>query len=80
MKVKNYIRIKKETVGKIRELDAVERVDMRPGGNIVVFLKEESTDGKREVFKNEYLVQWGSGKWQRFGDSAFLALLKTPRN
>lgn len=78
MKVKNYIRIRKDTVDKIRELDAVECVEMSPGGNIVVLLKQEFTKGKREAFKDEYLVQWENGEWQRFGENAFLLLFKNP--
>lgn len=78
MKVINYFRIRKETVSKIRGLDAVERVELLDNGDIVVMLKQEATDGKREAFKNEYLVQWENGKWQRFGVNAFQLLLKNP--
>lgn len=78
MKVINHIRIKKETVNEILRLDAVERVELWHNGHIVVFLKPEHTDGKREAVKDEYLVQWESGKWQRFGEAAFQVLLKNP--
>lgn len=78
MKVLRHIRIRKETVGEILRLDAVEYVGFLDDGNIVVMLKQEATDGKREAFKNEYLVQWENGKWQRFGVNAFQLLLKNP--
>lgn len=78
MKAIKHIRIKKETVSEILRLDAVERVDISHGENITVLLKREFTEGRREAFKGEYLVQWENGLWQRFGDAAFQILLKNP--
>jgi len=78
MKVINHIRIKKETVNEILKLDAVERVELWHNGNIVVFLNADSTEGKREAFKDEYLVRWENGNWQRFGEAAYQLLLKNP--
>lgn len=80
MNVINHIGIKKETVSTIRKLEAVERVDMMPDGNIVVHLRPEFTDGKKQAVKNEYLVQWSSGKWQRFGADAFQRLFLAPND
>ncbi len=78
MKVINHIRIKKETVGELMRLDAVESVEQSDGGSISVLLREECTDGKREAVKGDYLVQFASGKWQRFGEDAFLHLCHNP--
>lgn len=80
MNVINHIRIKKETVGTIRKLEAVERVDMKPDGSIVVHLRPEFTEGKEQAVKNEYLVQWSNGKWQRFGTEAFQRLFFAPND
>ena len=45
---------------------------------MVVLLKQDYTDGKREVAENDYIVQWKNGKYQRFGAVAFDNLFKTP--
>lgn len=78
MKAIKHIRIKKETVSELQKLDAVEKVELMPDGEIMVLLKQEATEGRREAFKGEYLVQWENGLWQRFGDAAFQTLLKNP--
>lgn len=78
MKVINHIRIKKETIGEIRKLGAVEKIERTDDGNIIVLLRDECTDGKREAVKGEYLVQFANGKWQRFGDDAFQRLCHNP--
>lgn len=78
MKVIKHIRIKKETLCEILKLDAVEYAGFLCDGGIVVMLKQEATEGKREAFKDEYLVQFENGKWQRFGETAFQSLFKNP--
>ena len=78
MRVIRYIRIKKEKVKELLKLDAVERIELWRNGNIVVFLNPENTEGKREVIKDEYLIQWENGKWQRYGSEAFLHLCHNP--
>lgn len=71
MKVIYSIRIKRNKIDELRKLDIVESVDLATDGNIVVRLKPEFTDGKLEAAKDEYLVQWESGKWQRYGSVAY---------
>ena len=78
MKVKKTIRVRKETVNDLLKQECVERVDQCHDGNIVVKLFPGYTDGKLELRKGEYLVQFNSGKWQRFGADAFKKLLKNP--
>lgn len=75
MKVVKHIKIRKETVGEILKLDAVETVEMWHDGRIVVRLLPECTDGKCEAMKDEYIVQFKTGKWQRYGNEAFLRLV-----
>lgn len=78
MKVKKTIRVRKDTVNDLLKQECVERVDQCHDGNIVVKLFPGYTDGKPELRKGEYLVQFNSGKWQRFGADAFQKLLKNP--
>ena len=77
MKVIKTIRIRRENIGDIRKLECVENV-VEKEGDIKVTLKPEHTDGRLEAVKNEYLVKWKSGKWQRFGEAAFNHLYKNP--
>lgn len=78
MKVKKTIRVSKETVNDLLKQKCVERVEQLHDGNIVVKLFTGYTDGKTELRKGEYIVQFNSGKWQRFGAEAFHKLLKNP--
>ena len=78
MKVKKTIRVRKETVNDLLKQECVERADQCHDGNIVVKLFPGYTDGKLELRNGEYLVQFNSGKWKRFGAEAFQKLLKNP--
>lgn len=78
MKVIYTIRVKKENINELSKLDAVERIFNNEKGRMVVLLKPDFTEGKREVLENDYIVQWNSGKYQRFGNIAFDNLFKTP--
>lgn len=77
MKVKKTIRIRKENIRELKKLECVESIEQN-GMDILVRLKPEHTEEKQEAFKDEYLVQWNSGKWQRFGEAAFNHLYKNP--
>lgn len=78
MKVIYTIRVKKENLNEISNLEAVESICRNEKGEIVVILNPDFTEGKREVLENDYIVQWKSGKYQRFGAVAFDNLFKTP--
>lgn len=75
MKVIKTIRIRRENIDDIRKLECVENV-IEKEGDIKVILKPEYTDGRLEAVKDEYLVKWKSGKWQRFGETAINNLYK----
>lgn len=77
MKVIKTIRIRRENIGDIRKLECVENV-VEKDGDIKVTLKPEHTDGRLEAVKDEYLVKWKNGKWQRFGETAINNLYKNP--
>ena len=78
MKVIYTIRVKKENINELSKLESVERIFNNEKGHMVVLLKQDFTDGKREVAENDYIVQWKSRKYQRFGAVAFDNLFKTP--
>ena len=47
-------------------------------GEIICYLRPESTFGLPIVREGEYLVQFETKLWQRFGSSAYLALVSNP--
>lgn len=77
MIVKKTIRIRKENIRELEKLKCVESIKQNERG-IFVRLNPEYTEGKLEAVKDEYLVQWDSGKWQRFGEIAISRISKNP--
>lgn len=78
MKVKKTIRVRKETVNELLKQECVDKIELWHDGNIVVKLLPGYTDGKPELCKGEYIVQFNSGKLQRFVAEALQKLLKNP--
>ena len=71
MKVKNTIRISKENINALRNLECVESIEQN-GRDITVRLN------RNEARKGEYLIQWGNKMWQRYGSEAINLLFKNP--
>lgn len=65
-------------MNEILKLECVRSVELWPNGNIVVYIWPQFTDGNTEVKKDEYIVKWDSGKYQRYGAIAFTKLFKNP--
>lgn len=61
MKVIHTIRVKKENINELSKLESVERIFNNEKGRMVVLLKQDFTEGKREVAENDYIVQWKMG-------------------
>lgn len=64
MKVKNTIRISKENINALRNLECVESIEQN-GRDITVRLKPEYTDGKLEARNGEYILFSGVTKCGR---------------
>lgn len=77
MKVKNTIRISKENINALRNLECVESIEQN-GKDITVRIKPKYTDGRLEARKGEYLIRWGNKMWQRYGSDAINLLSKNP--
>lgn len=78
MKVIYNIRVRKENVNELLKLECVHHIELFPDGRIIVHLLPEFTDGKQEVVNDEYIIRWESGKYQRYGATAFMNLFKNP--
>lgn len=77
MKVKNIIRISKENINALRNLECVESIEYN-GRDITVRLKPECTDGKLEARKGEYLVQCGNKMCRDMALKPSICFLKIP--
>ena len=75
MKVISYIKVSKNVVGELLKNRVVDRIELFPDGRLIVRLLPELTDGSLECSKDDYIVQWENGKFQRFGPVAFLNTL-----
>lgn len=74
MYVKKQIKICKENLELLRSLPAVRSVVVGDGGrNIKIRLHDDSV-----LHKGDYLVQFASGLWQRFGAVAVNNLVMRP--
>lgn len=77
MKVKNTIRISKENINALRNLECVESIEQN-GRDITVRLKPEYTDGKLEARNGEYLIQWGTKCGRDMALRPSICFLKIP--
>lgn len=79
MKVIRYIKIEKQNIEKLKALDCIRKMEHdKDSGEIVCYLHPECTLGLPIVREDEYLVQFESKLWQRFGANAYLALVSNP--
>lgn len=78
MKVKKTIKIDKSNIEEISSLECVERYEQWQDGTLMVYLKPESTNGRRTLTTGDYLCQFGNGMWQRFGVEALNRTFMNP--
>lgn len=80
MKITQYIKVWRETVGRLEEIDCVEAVSVAPADPkaVTVSLLKDKTKGCRFAHTGDYLVKFETGLWQRFGCNAFKALCLNP--
>lgn len=76
MKVIQHIKIEKQNIEKLEALDCMRKIEHDENtGEIICYLRPESTFGLPVVREGEYLVQFETKLWQRFGSSAYLAFV-----
>ena len=79
MKAIQHIKIEKQNIGKLEALDCIRKIERdEDTGEIICYLRPESTFGLPIVREGEYLVQFETKLWQRFGSSAYLDLVSNP--
>ena len=78
MKSIQHIKIERRNIEKLKALDCIRKIEEDKTGNITCYLHPESTCGLPIAKEGEYLVQFESKLWQRFGSSAYLALVSNP--
>lgn len=75
MKSKQHIKIERRNIEKLKALDCIRKIEEDKTGNITCYLHPESTCGLPIAKEGEYLVQFETNMWQRFGAIAYLALV-----
>lgn len=78
MKVIYSIKVHRDNLEKLQKLDCFSSVGTDTSGNIVCQFKDNKTRGSLIARTGDYIVQFGSGEWQRFGSEAFSLLIKNP--
>lgn len=77
MKIKRSIKIAKDTVAELEALDCVNSVAVS-GSEILVILSDVNNKGNTIAHKGDFLCQFDSGLWQRFGSEAMNRTYKNP--
>ena len=78
MKAIQHIKIERRNIEKLKALDCIRKIEEDKTGNITCYLHPESTCGLPIAQEGEYLVQFETNMWQRFGAIAYLALVSNP--
>lgn len=78
MKAKRYIQINAKTYETLFSLECVTAVQRDPRGHIIVCLSPSATRGSLRARTGDWLVQFASGEWQRFGSEAYQRLVANP--
>lgn len=78
MKVIKTIKIEKSNIDELSKLDCVDSIDCKSDGTISVRIGDKYTKGNQVLFKGDYLCQFESGLWQRFGSEALNRIFKNP--
>ena len=79
MKIVKTIKIGKSNVEEISSLECVDSIEWCEDCTLTVHIKPEMTRGRLTVRTGEYLCQFASGLWQRFGSEAFGKTICKPR-
>lgn len=70
MDIIRQIRVQVQNVEVLKHLDCVR--DIKTDGNkITVYLKDNKTLGNRIALTDEWLAEYQTGMWQRFGKEAY---------
>ena len=82
MNIIKSIRVWRNNVEELRSLDCLEFVsvsqDKHRRMDITVRFKDEATDGSPIARTGDWLVQYKTGKWQRFGNNVYQSLSFNP--
>lgn len=69
------IKVKKENVQELERLECMDSVTTHADGHVECTLKKSSTRGNTIVQKDDWIVRFENGEWQRFGSVAYIDML-----
>lgn len=82
MNIVKSVRVWRNNIEELRSLDCLEFVNVSEDRyhrmEITVRFKDEVTDGSPIAHTGDWLVQYKTGKWQRFGSNIYQSLSFSP--
>lgn len=78
MKVIYSIKVHKDNLSKLEKMDCFSSVGIDSNGRIACQFKDNKTRGSLIARTGDFVVQFASGEWQRFGSEAYSILIKNP--
>lgn len=78
MDVIKQIKVTYKNKSQLEKLDCVQHIELISEREIAIRLKDECTEGLPVIQEGEYLIQWKTGKWQRFGAESYNKLCTKP--
>lgn len=79
MKIVKTIKIDRVNIEEISSLECADMIEWCDDCTLIVHIKPEMTRGRLTARTGEYICQFASGLWQRFGSEAFGKAVCKPR-
>lgn len=81
MKVIYSIKVHSDNLKTLQGLKCLQSVDVgEDGTSITCQFKDNKTRGSLIARTNDWIVEFATGEWQKFGDSAYHQLVWNPSN
>lgn len=81
MKIIFSIRVHRDNLERLRQLKCLQSVDVSEDGKkITCQFKDNKTRGSLIARTGDWLVEFSSGLWQRYGNEAYQGLCWNPSN
>lgn len=79
MNIKYSIKVHKDNLEKLQTLKCLQSIDVSEDGNHVTCqFKDNKTRGSLIARTGDWLVEFASGEWQRYGSEAYATLCWNP--
>ncbi len=80
MRILRSIRVWSDNLDELRKLECLRSVIVDGVRGITCHIKDNRTTGSLVAHSGDWLVEYETGMWQRFGDTAHSTLVFNPAN